>query len=237
MNYHEIVNDEFAGHPVVISFCPLCGTGMAFSRQFSDKAVGFSDKAVEFSDKTVEFGVSGLLYNSDLLMYDRATQSLWSQIEGRAVTGPLKGQRLALLPVQHTSWAAWLAQYPDSKVLSEDTGFFRDYGRSPYPGYNSSEYVYFPVAKMDRRYHPKEWVLGLNLKQQVKAYPFVELRAGPDRFEDIVGGETVTIVFNDEHNVARAFDGKGEEIPSVTAFWFAWMAFHPQSTLYRAGRE
>lgn len=218
LNYHEIVNDEFSGNPVLISFCPLCGTGMAFRRDFGGKGV--------------EFGVSGLLYNSDLLMYDRATQSLWSQIEGKAVSGPLKGQLLELLPVQHTSWERWLEQYPESKVLSMHTGFHRDYSRTPYPGYDSSDYVYFPVSNMDRRYHPKELVLGINLNNEFKAYPFMELREGPARFQDKVGGQTITVVFDDEHNNAIALNTKGQEIPTVTAFWFAWMTFHPKSAVY-----
>jgi hypothetical protein len=223
MNYHEIVNDDFAGQPVVVSFCPLCGTGMAFSRNFAGQAV--------------EFGVSGLLYNSDLLMYDRATKSLWSQLEGKAISGPLKGQRLESLAVQHTSWEAWLEQYPDSKVLSQQTGYQRDYSRNPYPGYQASAYVYFPVANMDRRYHPKEWVLGLILNDESKVYPFTELRAGPRKFADKVGGELVTILFDDDHNTVRVQNSEGKEISAVTAFWFAWMSFHPQSKVYLASAK
>ncbi len=220
LNYHEIVNDRFGEQAVVVSFCPLCGTGMVFGR--------------EFKGKPVEFGVSGLLYNSDLLMYDRHTESLWSQIEGKAVAGPLKGEELELLPAQHTTWEAWLEQHPKSQVLSMHTGFHRDYSRSPYPGYEASEYVYFPISNVDRRYHPKEPVLGIRLNGEVKVYPFQELRAAGARIEDQLGEQAILISYDDASQSARALDQEGQELPSIMAFWFAWMTFHPDSQVFTA---
>ncbi|MCK5440086.1 MAG: DUF3179 domain-containing protein, partial [Gemmatimonadetes bacterium] len=108
LNWHEIVNDDVGGEPIVVTYCPLCGTGMAF-----DPHVG---------DQRLDFGVSGLLYNSDVLMYDRQTESLWSQIEREAVTGTLRGERLELKPLIHTTWAHWREQHPNGLVLSRDTG-------------------------------------------------------------------------------------------------------------------
>ena len=220
LNYHEIVNDYFGGKPVLISFCPLCGTGMVFDSKFEGQSA--------------KFGVSGLLYNSDLLMYDRNTESLWSQIEGKAISGALKGQHLELLPVEHTTWKAWKSHFPNTKVLSTDTGYLRNYGRTPYPGYQSSEYIYFPISNMDRRYHSKEWVLGLDINNQKKAYPFAELRASKGIVEDTVGGESVFIHFDDEHNSVKVLSEAGEQIAAVTSFWFAWMTFHPKSEVYSA---
>ncbi|OZG75505.1 hypothetical protein BTA51_01635 [Hahella sp. CCB-MM4] len=225
LNYHEIVNDDFAGRAVLVSFCPLCGTGMAFSGILDEKGKG--------KKKTAQFGVSGLLYNSDLLMYDRATESLWSQIEGRAISGPMKGARLELIPVQHTTWADWKQRYPDSQVLSLDTGHQRNYGQTPYPGYQESKYVYFPVTVMDRRYHPKELVLGVELNGKSKVYPFMELYKGPAVFDDVVGGQAIRVEFDGDHRAAQVFDSHGKELPSLIAFWFAWMAFHPDSEVYQ----
>ena len=116
LNWHEIVNDKFAGQAVIISFCPLCGTGMAF----------------EPEPPVSEFGVSGLLYNSDVLLYDRETGSLWSQIMAKAINGPLKGKILKQIPLTHTSWQDWKTKHPDSRVLSKDTGYKRVYSKSPY---------------------------------------------------------------------------------------------------------
>ncbi|HSG05403.1 MAG TPA: DUF3179 domain-containing protein, partial [Nitrospiria bacterium] len=121
LNWHEVVNDTVGGKPVVITYCPLCGTGMAF------------DPVVKGEHFT--FGVSGLLYQSDVLMYDRQTDSLWSQILQEAVTGKMMGTRLTLLPLIHTTWEEWRKEHPNTLVLSTDTGYSRNYRRDPYEGY------------------------------------------------------------------------------------------------------
>jgi len=144
-----VVNDRFGADGVAITFCPLCGTGMAFR--------------AGTAAKPVRFGVSGLLYNSDVLLYDRGTLSLWSQLLSKAVSGPLKGRHLDALPVMHTSWADWRARHPRTVVLSRDTGFPRDYGRDPYAAYAESERIMFPVGRTNRSLHPKERVIGISL--------------------------------------------------------------------------
>ena len=120
LNWHEIVNDRLQDEAVAITFCPLCGTGMAFQARVDGQAK--------------LFGVSGLLYKSDVLLYDRETESLWSQISRQAVSGPMKGQRLAMVPTSHTTWADWRERHPDTQVLSLDTGYSRNYNRNPYEG-------------------------------------------------------------------------------------------------------
>ena len=108
LNWHEIVNDRADGKPVVITYCPLCGTGMAF-------------QAVVHG-KEVSFGVSGLLYQSDLLMYDHQSESLWSQVSMKAVAGPLTGTKLTPVPLVHTTWGDWKRSHPATQVLSTETG-------------------------------------------------------------------------------------------------------------------
>ncbi|HHJ14065.1 MAG TPA: DUF3179 domain-containing protein [Gammaproteobacteria bacterium] len=217
LNYHEIVNDRFGDTAVVVSYCPLCGTGMAF--------------LAARGNENLNFGVSGLLYNSDVLLYDRQTESLWSQLLGRAVTGPLKGQRLQQIPMEHTSWADWRRRHPRTLVLSTDTGYQRDYSRSPYAGYADSDRLMFGVSRLDRRFPPKEWVLGIELGGEAKAYPFSTLARGPARFEDRLGGKTIRILFDASHRSARAYLGE-QAIPVTTGFWFAWAAFHPDTQVY-----
>lgn len=117
LNWHEIINDQFNDAPVVITFCPLCGSGMAFSALIDGIAH--------------TFGVSGLLYNSDLLLYDRQTQSLWSQLMSQAISGSHKAKRLHSLPVLHTTWQDWKTRHPETLVLSTDTGYSRNYSNSP----------------------------------------------------------------------------------------------------------
>lgn len=218
LNYHEIVNDTLDGAPVVITYCPLCGSGMAF--------------AAIVDGRRFEFGVSGLLYNSDVLMYDRQTGSLWSQLKTMAVTGPMKGTRLETLALSHTSWSDWQRRHPDTDVLTTETGYRRDYRADPYPNYGKSGRLYFPVAETSDRYPRKELVMGLEIDEQFKAYPFRELRDGPARFSDEFRGRRFDVLFDKEHQTARIVDANGEETPTTIAFWFAWYAFHPDTEVY-----
>ncbi|MFC1748654.1 DUF3179 domain-containing protein [Pseudomonadota bacterium] len=220
MNWHEIVNDTIGDMPVVVTFCPLCGTGVAFSSHAGGKRLNF--------------GVSGLLYNSDVLLYDRETESLWSQLLTRSISGPMKGTRLKLIPLEHTTWGDWIKRHPDTKVLSENTGYARDYDRDPYAGYENSQGTYFPVSHRDPRYHPKERVLGIEIKGIFKAYPFAELSKTNGLINDHINGTPVTIHYDKESHSARIQGAKGENLAGITAFWFAWIAFHPESLVFKA---
>ncbi len=219
LNWHEIVNDRFSGESVVVSFCPLCGTGLAFSTQGREART---------------FGVSGLLYNSDLLLYDRETESLWSQISAHAVTGKLKGERLNVIPIAHTSWSAWRQRHPQTEVLSRQTGYSRDYDRDPYAGYETSDGIFFPVKHIDRRYHPKERVVGVEIDGHYKVYPFAELSKARGEVIDKVATKRLRIVFDADNQSATILSDQGKPFPSLTGFWFAWMAFHPESEVYIA---
>lgn len=220
LDWHEIVNDTIEGDPIVITYCPLCGSGMAFSAMVKGKKL--------------RFGVSGLLYNSDVLLYDLETGSLWSQILGQAINGPLKGTHLQQLPLTHTTWSDWSERYPDSLVLSDDTGFSRNYRRSPYGGYATSERLYFPVKHQDRRYHPKQLVLGITVADTVKAYPFIELSKVKQPLQDTVAEKAITITHDINNNSAVAVDETGAELPSTILYWFAWLAFFPQTEVFQA---
>ena len=219
LNWHEIVNDVVGGKPVVVTYCPLCGTGIAF------------DANVRGGPHT--FGVSGLLYQSDLLMYDHQTDSLWSQIGMHAVAGPLTGEKLTPIFLEHTTWAEWRAAHPATHVLSTKTGSFRNYDRDPYSGYAESGELFFDTTHVDPRYHPKEWVVGIEHKGVVKAYPFSELKKGESPVTDKLGGDAVTIQVNHRARSASVTDTGGRPIPSVTAFWFAWYAFHPDTQVFK----
>ncbi len=224
LNWHEIVNDRIRGQGVAITYCPLCGTGMVFLSQVKAK-----NKKV-----TLSFGVSGLLYNSDVLLYDRETQSLWSQIMGKAVNGPLAGTPLQSIPVAHIRWKDWKQQYPQTKVLSIDTGYSRDYNRSPYQDYDNNRSILFPVSAKSNQYHPKERVLGICIKQRCKAYPFSELsRSGERSISDNFAGQSLTINFDPDNRDGQIIDRKGNVLSSVNSFWFAWFAFHPKTQVYR----
>jgi len=220
LNYHEIVNDVIGGTATVIIYCPLCGSGTAFE--------------ASINGRVHEFGVSGLLYNSDVLMYDRETDSLWSQLMTEAVTGPMKGTRLKQLALSNSSWDEWVERYPDTRVLSNNTGYSRDYKVDPYPNYGIDGKLYFPVAHSSRKYPRKEIVMGLEIDGQFKAYPFKELKKGEARFDDEFAGEEFSVEFDAKHRTARVTMADGSEIPTTMAFWFAWYAFHPGTEIHKA---
>lgn len=223
LNWHEIVNDRIGGERVAVTYCPLCGTGVAFRA----RAEG----------RELTFGVSGLLYNSDVLRYDRETESLWSQIRKEAVTGAMKRRGLTALPLVHTSWRAWRAQHPDTRVLSTNTGFERNDWSNPYSGYEQDSGLNFPVNARSARYHPKARVLGVEVDGHFKAYPFAELSQVRGReVQDRIAGRQVRVRFDPAEETARAFDEEGGELPAMSGFWFAWYAFHPDTEVFTAPR-
>ncbi|WP_281557471.1 DUF3179 domain-containing protein [Thalassomonas sp. RHCl1] len=223
LNHHEIVNDTLAGKDIVVTFCPLCGTGIVYNARVDGQLL--------------EFGVSGLLYNSDVLLYDRQSESLWSQILSQAISGPMKDKTLTRLPALHTSWQHWLKRHPDTRVLSQQTGYSRNYQQTPYAGYNQSEAIYFPVAHHDKRYHSKEVVLTVEINGKAKAYPFKELalyqkQTGRSKITDFLAGHTLVVEFDLASRSGRITGVSGKEIPGFQAFWFAWIAFHPDSEVF-----
>lgn len=212
LNWHEIANDTVGGVPVAVTYCPLCKSGIVFDRRLDGKAT--------------EFGVSGLLYKSALILYDRATRSLWSQIMGRAIAGPATGRSLTRIPAVHTTWKEWRAEHPRTTVAAFDTGHARDYGRDPYAGYESSREIYFPTGKPDDRLHPKETVFGVRVGEAALAVPVKLVREKGSLRASLAGQE---IEFKHDGGV-RAHGEQGE-IPGTVAYWFAWSAFHPKTEL------
>ena len=154
--WHEIVNDNIGGIPVAVTYCPLCFTSMVFERTIDGQEV--------------EFGTSGKLYNSNLVMYDRLSDSLWSQAMGKGIVGKYSGYDLKRIPFDLAYWKEWKELYPDTLVLSTDTGSARPYGVDPYGDYYTTPGILFPVEHRDDRLGPKELVMGLGHDNKYKAY-------------------------------------------------------------------
>lgn len=217
---HEIVNDVISDDPILVTYCPLCFTGIAFIR--------------ELDGEPVEFGVSGKLYNSELVMYDRKTDSYWPQSLGRAVLGPSTGKQIQKIASDTVLYGDWKRVYPDTFVLSKDTGFFRGYdGFNPYgaDGEFSDINLQFPLENRDARLGEYTIVYGIEVNGAFKAYPR-DVLAGAGHIEDIVGGERVIVAFDSDLKSADAHIEDGEELIVETLFWFAWAAFHPETELY-----
>lgn len=217
MVWHEIVNDTIQQDPILITYCPLCGTGLAFIRQVDD---------IE-----VSFGTSGKLYNSNLLMYDRKTKSLWTQMEGEAVYGPLTGQILTRLSLDTLSWKEWKQKKINALVLNRNTGKQRDYGKDPYDGYYSSKNIYFPLEHYDQRLHPKEIVYGLNVNGTYKAYPYSKILK-QQVINDKIGERNINIKILNDGRIKAFYRDTGQEILLQRGFWLVWSAFHVKSEIY-----
>ena len=212
--WHEIVNETINSKPILVTYCPLCGTAMIFDRKVGGKVRAF--------------GVSGLLYQSDVLMYDREDQSLWSQLGMKAVSGPLSGTKLEWLPSEHLKWKAWKAKYPKGEVLSTETGHQRNYTGKAYASYFDSPKTMFPIPKHNEALPEKEWVVGVINDGKAIAFPLAQLEKAAEAKQD-----GVSLKFDPASRLATAADSKGNELPTVTVFWFAWQAFYPQTTLWK----
>jgi hypothetical protein len=191
--WHEIVNDELGGVPIAVSYCPLTGSGMVYEPRIAGQ--------------TLDFGVSGLLFDNNLVLFDRATDSLWSQMRVQSVCGSLSGTVPALKPVVQSTWAAWKAMHPETTVVSFTTGFARNYGVYPYGAYDQvgNDSLLFPQTNIDRRRPLKELVLGVVEGDATRAYPYGEL-GQRSAVNDVVGGRPVVVVYDAEAEMALAFD-------------------------------
>jgi hypothetical protein len=231
--WHEIVNDVVQGRPIAVTFCPLCNTAIVFDRRL--------DGAV------LDFGTTGNLRNSDLVMYDRQTESWWQQFSGEAIVGEHTGRRLDQLAARIVAWSAFRTAHPESDVLSRDTGVARDYGRNPYVGYDDVDSPpFFPAAGDDDRFAPKERVVYVEVGDDAIAVPFEALATTPT-ITATVGGEDVVVRW--AGGVASALDGgtvadgrdvgsatvtvAGEPAPFHEPFWFAVAAFRPDVRIVR----
>ncbi|MEM3160412.1 MAG: DUF3179 domain-containing protein [Nitrososphaera sp.] len=188
--WHEIVNDAVGGEPVAVTYCPLCFTNQVFKRTVEGEVV--------------EFGTSGKLYNSNLVMYDRSTESYWSQALGQAIAGKRTGHLLERVPFDVAYWGDWKVINPDTKVLSQDTGFGRPYGADPYGDYYTSPSIYFPVSNVDDRLGPKEIVVGLDNGGLYRAYPLSKIEAERAINDDLAGRHI--LLASHYPFTARAFD-------------------------------
>ena len=186
LDWHEIINDTIDGTAFAVTYCPLTGSAIGLNRRLSGDAT--------------TFGVSGLLYNSNLMPYDRETRSYWSQMKLQSVTGPLAGEDFAYIPVVETTWETWKELYPETKAVSEQTGHNRSYGSYPYGSYRTSGSLIFPVDNEDNRFHKKARVHGIQVGNSaiafsIELFPF-ELTAINHSF---AGTDIVTVGSSDKN--------------------------------------
>jgi hypothetical protein len=221
LNYHEVINDDFDGRSVAITYSPLCGSAIAY--------------ATESGEEEWEFGVSGLLYNNNALYFDRQTESLWSQVLGRAVAGKAAGAELEMLPTTYTTWEDWKARNPETLLLSQETGHNRNYEIDAYSYYGETDRLMFPLNHTDKRLDLKTRILGVTVDGVYKAYPYAVLATVQNGLtEDQVNGQTIRIHFDAEAEAAYVTNELGEPLPTASMYWFSWAAFHPETQLHGA---
>ncbi|MBI2085260.1 MAG: DUF3179 domain-containing protein [Candidatus Aenigmarchaeota archaeon] len=256
LNWHEVINDNFSGKPVAVTYCVLCRTPIAYESKVSGKIATFK--------------VTGILYNSNDVLVDSVTRSYWSQLTGEAIMGDIVGKNLTRIPVETTTWSLWKSKYPDTLVMSSDTGFDRDYGTDPYGGYEESEKVWYRVKNEDKRLFVKDIIYGVTFAGEAKAY----LKSNVTSIgvvNDQVGKQKLVVIYDKELDVIKIFDRnlkgrelnfeiagdkivdketnsvwnydgvaiegsmKGEQLKRIDAtygFWYVWAAFYPKTGLY-----
>ena len=192
LDWHEIVNDGFENHPFAITYCPLTGTGIGWSR--------------DIGQFTTTYGVSGLLYNTNLMPYDRRTRSIWSQLETSCVNGTRIGEQPKTYTLIETTLATWKKAFPNSLIMNADTGFDRAYAVYPYGKYRSDhDLLFFPVNRQDNRVPNKERLLGVVEGKSVKVYPFNGQGDGAELIYDEFGGMSLIILRSADDNFNTAF--------------------------------
>jgi uncharacterized protein DUF3179 len=212
---HQVVNDVLAGRPIVVSYDPLAGSPRAYERSLEGRVL--------------EFGVAGLLYNANFLLYDRATQSLWCQIRGDAVAGPLAGRVLRRIDARQETLASWLERHPDSRVLAPPSESI-DYRYSPFTSYWLSNRIPSRVDAEDRRFHAKEVVLGVVREGKARAYLGSLVTAAGGSLDDEFQGRKLHVAYSTRDAVFRYQIPADVEV--TEAYWFAWKAFHPDTEVW-----
>lgn len=216
--WHEIVNDTVGDQATLITYCPLCGTGIVF------------DPIV--NGEQTEFGTSGKLWNSNLVMYDRQTDTYWSQVKGEAIVGDLTGEKLTILPHDVLTYKDWKVFHPNGEVLSNKTGHFRDYTQSPYGNYATNTDIYFEVDNEDDRYHPKEPTYTVEIDGIVKIYAISALEMTQSPFTDTVGDVELELDFSDNGTIKIKRLDTGDAVVPSYGFWFSVIAVYPDAEIY-----
>jgi hypothetical protein len=261
LNYHEIVSDTLAGEPILVSYCPLCFSGIIYSRRLAERVL--------------TFGNTSALYESDMVMFDYETGSYWWQVPGEAIVGELTGAQLTVLPSLTTTWDEWQRLYPETQVLSRQTGFARNYSRDPFANYdeylNGGNFA-FPVSEeaKDARLLPGSRVLAIKVGELSRAYPL--LGEANSVINETLGGEDLVVFLGPTAGAGAAFKATLEErrltfeareegyfdlqtgsrweisgeaiagkllgaqlspIPTRISYWFAIVAAEPEISLYQ----
>ncbi len=191
LDWHEIINHGSGDLAFALTYCPLTGSAVGMKRTVDGR--------------TTTFGVSGLLYNSNLIAYDRLTESYWSQMQLRCITGPNMGDAVSFVQVVETRWDVWKAMYPETRVMSDITGFARPYADYPYEDYKTSSALKFPVAHHDSRFFAKDRVHGVLVAGEAVIFPLIKFPESPMAYNHLVSGLPVVTAGSGDSGIAVSF--------------------------------
>lgn len=222
--WHEIVNDQIGDQPVAVTYSALTGSGVAF------------DPGQNADGTPREFGVSGVLYNSGLLLYDRATESLWSQLKMMGISKDFVEEPLEQIATRRMTWKAWQQLFPKGEVLSIATGMANDYmGDWPYGDYADQKETIFPfdISPDRNEFETKDRKIGMVEGWAARAWPLELLKERKQLF-DAIGARPIQVTYHEKTGDVVVTDiTNGKEVPHVSVFWFAWQAFYPDSSVWR----
>lgn len=219
LDWHEVVNTTVGGEPIAATYCPLCDSATVFNRRVNLPGEG----GAEPESVVLEFGVSGALYNSNVLMYDRRDKGLWSQLGMHAVSGPLAGTAVEMLPVRIVSFADFKRSYPEGEIVSNETGHQRDYGNSPYESYFARDNLLVPVRGVGGALPRKTLGVGVAIGDDAWFVP-----------ESLCGnGYTLTTPAGEVRMSAGEAGVRVESAPegvrTAQTFYYSWSAFYPNT--------
>lgn len=217
LTWHEIVNDTFGGTPVVVTFCPLCGSAIVYERTLPDGTV-------------TTFGVSGSLLESNMIMYDRTTENLWQQSTGQVLAGSFFGKKLELVSFQLMTISDIRSKYTDAKIISPNTGYTRDYDRNPYSGYDTDDRFVFEPSKIDTTFPPKTIMAIFRTTDTTPVgTPWLALREEKTTTETI-NGVSYTLRTSDSGELTIV-DGDGTNYPFYFEMWFSFATQHDDNKI------
>jgi len=222
--WHEVVNAKVGETPIAITYSALTGSAVAF------------EPGTNSAGQPRSFGVSGVLYNSGLLFYDRETESLWSQLKMMGISKDFVEEPLLQVATRRMTWGSWRKTFPDGWVLSVDTGFDIDYAAEwPYGKYAEQKETIFPfdISPDRNEFGTKERMVGMVEGWAARAWPLESLKKRGQLF-DAIGARPIQVTYHEKTGDVVVKDiTSGKEVPHVSVYWFAWQAFYPDSSLWR----
>lgn len=222
LTWHQVVNDTIDDRHILITFSPLSNSGVIFNSQITDE--------------TLTFGTSGKIWNSNLIMYDKSSKSLWSQVLGEAIMGSQAGTYLDVLPSVRMAFGSWKQSHPEGIVLAREAGLGSNYDTNPFESYYTNDTIFFQVTNNDTCLQKKDFIIGIKSNGSTKAYLRSIIKERGEII-DTFEGQTFVLTYNKDADTVTVYrktdDNTLTQIGAAEIFWFVWAAAYPNTELYQ----